>query len=432
MLPNNSLQQVKTYNDAKLAYLQNINCFIGSLNTKYKTFQDLPANLGDTVNLELPNRATVSNGLVASFQGVQQRLHPLVCDQAANSAHAFTSQQFIFNTRDYMEKFGKARVEALGAQIESNVALTAISAVPVMTVDGDGQSVPTGALHTESGPYRFYGDGTTPINSFGQLAEVEAIFRNYGAANGPLKVYLPDMAVVGIVNSGLNQFVPNRNEKIANSWDLGGYTGGNSKFYRSNLLPIHTAGTVGESRDTLTLVSTDDPTGANITKLTFSGVTTDAGAIKAGDLLQFEASTGLVYLTYTGYKPSANLVQVRATADADASGGTVEISITPTLQSAPGLNQNLNKALGAGATATVVPSHRAGIVVGGDAFYLAMPPLDDQSPFETATSTDKDTKVSLRNYYGTQFGRNQKGYVTDCIWASTAVPENTMRLVFPL
>lgn len=432
MLPNNILQQVQTYNDAKLGYLLNMNCFIGSLNTKYKTFNDMPANLGDTINLEMPNRATVSRGLVANFQGVQQLLQPLVCDQAANSAHAFTSQQFIFNARDYMEKFGMARVQALGAEIESNVALNAISGVPVMTVNDQGQSVPTGALHTESGPYRFYGDGVTPINSFGQLAEIEAIFRDFGAAEGPLDIYLPNMAVTSIINTGLNQFVPDRNNKIANSWDLGGYTGGNARFYRSNLLPIHYAGTAGNNFDTLTLSAFNDPTGQNVTELTFTGVTVDAEAIKAGDLIQFDANTGLVYLTYIGYKPSQNLVQVRATADADATAGTVVVSITPSLQWQPGLNQNLNAPLVAGMTATALPTHRAGLVVGGKAFFLAMPPLDDQSPFVTATSTDPETKVSLRNYYGTQFGQNQKGYVTDCIWASTLRPDYGMRIVFPV
>jgi len=431
-LPNNILQNVQTYNDAKLAYLQNLNCFVSTLNTKYKDFEKTVANLGDTINLELPNRAIVSRGLVANFQGVQQRLQPLVCDQAANSAHAFTSQQFIFNVEDYMRKFGMARVQELSAEIESNVALTATSSVPVMTVDSDGNSVPTGALHTESGPYRFYGDGTTPINSFGQLAEIEARFRNYGAASGTLDIYLSDISIVGIVNSGLNQFVLDRNEEISKSWDLGSYQGGNARFYRSNLLPIHYAGTAGNKQDTLTLVSTNDPTGANITQLTFSGISTDSGAFKSGDLLQFDASTGLVYLTFVGHKPSQNLVQVRVTADADASGGTAIVNIYPALQSTFGLNQNLSKALVAGMTATALPDHRAGLVVGGKAFYLAMPTLDNQEPFMTATSTDPDTGVSLRNYYGTQFGKNNKGYVTDCIWASTCVPEYSMRVVFPV
>ena len=430
-VPNNVLQQVATYCDAELGYLENLNCFIHELNTKFKGF-DEPKNLGNAVNLELPNRAIASKGLVANLQGVQQRLVPFVCDQAANSAHDFTAQEFMFNVKDYMMKFGKARVEELSAEIESNVALNAVSGVPVMIVDSNGQSVPTGALHTESGPYRFYGNGITAINSFGQLADMESIFREYGSAKGSLKVFLPNMAVSGIVNSGLNQFVPDRNEKIANSWDLGTYQGGNSRFFRSNLLPVHISGTAGQNQDTLTLSDWNDHTGANITTLTFTGVSSNSGAVVAGDVLEFLASSGINYLTFTGHKPSQAPVQCRVLANADALAGTVIVSITPALRWTPGLNQNLTKPIASGMTAKVAQSHRAGLVVGGDAFYLAMPPLPSTRPFDSSTTTDSDTGVSLRNYFGFLMARNQTAYVTDCIWAGLAVPENCMRICFPL
>lgn len=431
-LPTNILQQVIAYNDAKLGYLMNLNCFISSFNTKYKTFNDLPANLGNTVNIELPNRSTATTGLVVNFTGVQQRLQPLICDQSANSANDFTAQDFIFNAEQYMEKFGEARVQEISAQIEENVALNAVSGVPVLVINSQGQSVPTGALHTESGPFRFFGDGVTPINSFGQLAKMSALFRNFGAAEGELDCYFNDLAAVDVINTGANQFVLDRNEKLTNSWDLGTYNASRTRYMISNRLPIHTAGTCGNNNDTLTLVSTNDPTGNAITQLTFSGVSSNSGAFKSGDLLQFDQSTGLVYLTFVGHTPSQNLVQVRVTADADATAGTVTVNITPTLQSTVGPNQNLNKALGAGATAHVLPTHRAGLIVGGKAGYLAMPPLPDTSPFISHTSVDKDTSVSIRNYFGELFGQNQRGYVTDCLWASTVVPEYSMRVAFPV
>jgi hypothetical protein len=436
--PNNILQQVATYNDAQLGYLKNLNCFVSTLNTKFVDFpSSVSKNLGQTVNIELPNRATSGQGLVVSFDGVEQRLQPLTCDQAGYSANAFTAQDFVFNAKDYMTKFGMTRTMELSTQVEANVALNATSSVPVMTVV-NGQSVPTGALHTESGPYRFYGDGVTPISSFGQLAKMEALFRNYGSASGELQVYFDDIAVVDIVNSGLSQFVLDRNEKIANSWDLGTYKGSNARYYKSNLLPIHLAGTVGNSVQTLTLVSTNDSTGANITQLTFSGATADdANAIKAGDLLQFQDGVGsftnLRYLTFIGHKPSKNPVQFRATADAAANGsGNVTINIFPALVSVPGKDQNLNTPLLAGMQVKALPSHRAGVVVSGKAFYLAMPPLPDYRPYDSKTSTDSDTGVSLRSYFGNMFGQNQSGYVNDLIWASTLVPEYSMRVVFPL
>lgn len=429
-IPNSILQQVITYNDAKLAYLQNINCFISTLNTKFQDFNNIVKNLGDTVNIALPYRAVASNGLVANFQGAQQRFSPIICDQAANVAHEFTTQDFIFNVRQYMEDIGKSRVEELSAQIESNVAMNADSSVPVYSIV-NGESVPTGALHTESGPYRFYGDGVTPIDSFQKLAEAEAYFRTYGAASGPLKVYMDDIAVVSVVGSGLNQFVPGRNEVIANSWDLGTYKGSHANYYQSNLLPIHYSGNLGEAGTELTLVSTNDPTGANITQLTFSGAGTDVDAVKSGDLGYF-TSTALRYLTFVGHKPSKSPVQVRVTADASSSGGNVTVSITPALQSTSGPNQNLNAALTAGLKFKFIKSHRCGLIVGGDAFYLAMPKLPDEVPYPTHTSTDKDVGVSLRNYFGSLFGQNARGYVTDSIWSALAVPEYTMRLCFPI
>lgn len=53
-VPNNILQQVQTYQLSNLAYLQNLNCFVATANTKFKNFEKLTANLGDTVTFDLP------------------------------------------------------------------------------------------------------------------------------------------------------------------------------------------------------------------------------------------------------------------------------------------------------------------------------------------------------------------------------------------
>jgi hypothetical protein len=247
------------------------------------------------------------------------------------------------------------------------------------------------------------------------------------------------VSVPAIVNSGLNQFVLKRNEEIANSWWLGDFS--EASFYQSNLLPIHVAGTVGNANPAtpLTVVSTNDPTGANITQITFSGATaTDANAIKAGDLFQFQDGvTGqpdLRYLTFIGHTPSAQPVQFRATADAASDGGgNVVVNIAPALVSTNGsANQNITSNIVAGMQVKVVPSHRAGLVVGGRALFLAMPRLPEETPFPTAADHDPDTGVSLRYYYGSLFGQNQRGFVHDCIWGSTLVPEYSMRICFPL
>lgn len=432
----NILQQVIIYAENQLGYLQNLNCFISTWNKEYEEFNKRPANLGDTINIQLPYRATANNGLVVNFAGVQQLVQPLVCDQAANSSNAFNIQDFIFNAEQFMTKFGEGRIRELSAKVESNVALNANSSVPVMVVDTNGNSVPTGALHTESGPFLFYGDGVTPINTFQQLAEMEASQDNFGAPNGEYKVYLPNMAVPQIIGTGLNNFALDRNNELANSWDLGRYKGSGATYYKSNLLPIQNAGTLGNNGTVLTLVSTNDPTGNNVTQLTLSGAGTDLQAVHAGDLGYFldgvSGQPNMRYLTYTGHLPSDNKVQVRATASSASSGGNVTITITPALQWTAGLNQNLNNALAAGMQFKLLPSHRCGLLVAGNAGYLAMPQMPDERPYDSYTATDPDTKVSIRNYYGSQFGKNSRGYVCDLIWSSTLVPWYSRRIIFPL
>jgi len=438
MLPQNILKQVITYNDSGLAYLENLNCFISTANKKFKNFENIEGNLGDTVQFDVPPRSIAMNGLVASFQSAQQRFGTITCDQAANSSMAFTAQQFVFNVRDYMEKFGMSRVEELSTKIEKNVARNADSSVPVMTVDSNGQSVPTGALHTESGPFRFYGNGVDQINSFQQLASMLALNAEFGVPAGSPDVYLPNLAIPGIVGTGLNQFVNDRNEMMANSWDLGTYKGSNARYYRSNLLPIHRSGSVGNEELTLTVVSTNDPTGANITEITCSGApTSDSNAILSGDMGQFvDGVSGFAdmrYLTWTGHEECGVPVQFRILEKAGSNGGgQVTFSVFPPLSSQIGPNQNLNQNIQAGMKISFLPDHRCGMVVSGKALFMAMPKLPDESPFATGTKTNMATGASLRTYYGTLFGKNTRGNITDAIWGSYAQPEYCMRIAFPL
>ena len=414
--PNtNILQQVQTYQMSQLAFLQNLNCFISTANTRFKNFEKLVGNLGDTVTFDLPPRMTTTNSLVANFQPADQRVQTLTCANPASTSYSFTSQQFIFNVEEYMERFGKAAVAEISAQVEADVATNCVT-----------------------NTYRFFGDGVNPINSFTQLANALALFRNYGSATGRAKCYISDVATPNIIGSGLNQFALDRGNRTAMSWELGEFK--NSDWYESNLLPVHTAGTEGQSGSTLTVVSVTNngPQGA-IDTITFSGThsATDANSVKAYDKFQFNDGvtgyTNLRYLTFVGHQVSSNPVQFAATANAASTGGSqVTVTVNPPLQSAPTNNQNLNTAIVAGMQVSVLPSHRAGLICAGDPLFLAMPRLPDQAPFYTGNEVDPETGVSLRMYYGTLFGQNQMGMVHDVIWGSTLVPEYGMSLIFPL
>lgn len=417
----NILQAVQTYQASALGWLQNLYCFINTCNNRFRNFNDMIANLGDTVTYDLPPRMAAQPGLVVpSFLGVQQRVRSLVCgatdafgnQQSANVPFAFTAQELIFNidNNDYREKFEISAMTELGAQIEASVASTILT-----------------------GPYRFYGDGTTAINSFGQLAQMMAFFRNFGSVNYLTRGYLSDLAVPSIVNSGLNQFALNRNNEIANSWEVGRFD--NTDWYRSNFLPVHISGTTGTGAQTLTVVSIDS-TG---TQLTVSGANnSDSGAVLANDLFQFQDGVGsypnLRYLTFIGHKPSGNPVQFRATVNAGStSGGNVTLTIDPPLISQAGnINQNLNYPIQSGMQIKGLPSHRRGLVCSGDAMFLAMPQLPDQTPFPTANKADEMSGAAIRFTQGATFGQNQNGFIFDAIWGSDFVPEYCMGIIFPL
>ena len=411
---DNILQQVQTYQMSNLAYLQNLNCFISTANTKFKDFDKIEANLGSTVTFDLPPRFVTANSLVATFQPAAQRVQSLSVNNAYNTSYVFSAEQFIFNVKDYMEKFGKAATVELGAQIEANVAINCVT-----------------------GPFRFYGNGITQINSFQQLAQALAMFRNFGAATSNAKGYLSDVAIPSIVNSGLSQFALNRNNEIANSWELGDFS--RCEWYQSNLLPIHVAGTEGQQASVLTVVSTTLNAQNQITAITFSGTNaaSDANSVLIYDKFQFNDGVAnqpnLRFLTFTGHQVSASPVQFMATATAASTAGSqVTVSIYPPLQASAGADQNINAQIVAGMQASVLPSHRAGMITAGDPMFLAMPRLPEEVPFPTASKTDPDTGVSMRMYYGSKFGENQRGMIHDVIWGSTLVPEYAMGIIFPL
>jgi hypothetical protein len=435
-VPNNTLTQVQTYQKAELAWLLNSYCLIEQTNKKFKNFdKSATANLGDTVTYDLPPRYITFNGLVITQQASAQRLQSLVCSQAFNVSAGYSDQQFIFNAREYMDRFGESAMDELGTKIEADVAKNFISGVTV----NNPQDATFGTIQTASGPYRFYGDGTTPINSFGQLAVACANFRDFGAAKNKMRGFLPVTVVPNIVNSGLNQFATNRNNEMANDWELGPFSG--CTWYESNLLPTQVGGDIGNAaapNNVITVVSVNDPTGANVTSITFTEPTggTDPIAMLAGDMFQFNDGVSghpnMRYLTFIGHTASSQPVQCRVTAQAGTTSGTFTVTLSTPLVWQQNQNQNLNNPIVAGMTCTVLPTHRAGAIDSGDQLYLAMPQLPDQEPFSTVNMMDKNSGASIRHYWGVQFGQNVRSYVRDEIHGSTLNQDNSMRLIFPV
>jgi len=414
-MATNILQQVITYNESNLALLLNSFCFLSTANKKFVGFNDsVPKNLGDTVSFDLPPRFTTTNSLVVTFQPAVQRVQNLTVNQQASTAYEFTAQQFIFNVRDYMKVFGKSAVSELGTKVESNVAALA-----------------------ETNTFRFYGDGINPINSYLQLANALAFFRNFGAAQTETMGYLSDLTFPLIVNSGLNQFTMDRGNREAMSWEIGQFS--KCEWYQSNLLKTHVSGTEGNQGSTLTVVSTTLDSNGAVIAITFSGTNAanDVNSIKAYDKFQFSDGVSgqpdMRFLTFIGHVTSQSPVQFRATADATSTAGSqVTVNIFPPLQAPSGNSQNINNPIVAGMQVTVLPSHRCGLIMSGDPLFLAMPKLPEEVPFPTSAMTDPASGASLRQYYGSLFGQNQRGMVHDVIWGSTLVDEYAMMVALPL
>ncbi len=439
-VPTNVLQNVQTYMKAELAFLLNSFYAIKNTNKKFKDFNTTaPSNLGDTLTFDVAPRFITFNGLVITQQPSTQRLQSLACTQAFNTSSGYTDQQFIFNVRDYMDRFGRAAMYELGSKVEADILKNFVSGVRI----NDPQNPNFGALQTASGPFRFFGDGVTPINSYQQLAQMVANFRAFGAAPNDMQAVLPVTAIPPIIGTGLNQFAINRNNEDAMSWELGRFA--STDWFESNLLPTHVSGTIADTaapNNIMSVVSTNDPSGNNVTQITFTEPTggTDANAIKAGDLFQFNDGVAglpnLRFLTFIGHEPTSLPVQFRATADAATVAGTVTVTLqtvnTVGLVWAQTANQNLNTAIQAGMTVTPVPSHVGGCMMSGNQFYLAMPRLPDESPFTTVQMQDEESGAAIRHYFGSQFGQNNRSYVRDEIHGSCLVPDNCMRIIFPL
>lgn len=403
-VPANTLQSVARYLDAGLGYLENQNCFMDPrvANFKFKNFQNEVGQLGSTVNYEKPYRFRAYDTLTITNQATEMRVGTLTVNQAKNVAVAFTAEQFVFTVEEYMDKIGMGAIQELGAVIEADLA----SIIPANT-------------------YRFYGDGSTAINSFGQLASALAYFRDYGAANNNFVGIIDPITQASIVNSGLSQFALARNNELANSWDIGRFS--NCDWFISNHLPIHTAGYAGQNSTTLTFSSIN----AAGNQITFTGAGTQTDFFLENDLLYFE--TDVRYLSFVGHSTTQNQVQVRITASANSSGGTVVANIEPALVfSSTDPEANLSRALAVTDTAKVIDSHRCGLLMSGKPFFVAMPTLPSTTPFPSAQKMDPDTGVSLRMYYGEQYGMNNRGLAHDVIWGRALESEYCMRICFPL
>lgn len=419
---NNLLVNVPTYQKSDLGPLYICNPMIYTANKMFDNFQDFIGQKGATVNFDKPIQFVGTPSLIANFEAVVQRIQSLSVNKEFSVAMSGTAQQFIFNLNDYMDRIGLSAVRRLGAAVSEDVATLAVT-----------------------NTYRCYGDGRTPINSFSQLDSALEGMRDYGDPGFPTRGYLPNTYITPIVNSGLNQFVPNRNETISDTWLLGDFA--QCSWYRVTNMPKHICGGFGNiDPGTLNLVVSAISTSQNSDGSYSSTVTmtstggTETIALAANDILTYDTNgaIGAYFQQFMAYNTTNQKIQTNVLANASSSGGTVTVTVTPGLVSSidqpsnPAQNINVPLQSLVGATVMTTASHVAGLIVGGNALYLAMPRLPDMYPYPSSSEMDDETGVSMRVYYSVIPGQNIMGLVHDIIWGKTLIPEYALRVAFPL
>jgi len=442
--PNdNILVQVQEYAPSYLAYIDNQTVFIKEAYKRFKNFNTtFGANLGDTVQFDLQIRANVVRSLNASSQPIVQRFATITAGNQYSSTFDVTDPQNIFNfskststeeqIKYFMENFTKPQGGVVATAIEEDMA---------KNITGSRDFVKNGvaSVDTESGGFRFFGDGLTQINSAQQLAQMNANFRAWGNVFNKVNCYLPSVKIPLFVNNFLNQFVPARNEEMASKWMLGTYQ--NVDYFETNINIRHDAGNVGVSGSILTVVSVITNALGQITGIVASGAAlNDPNAIKANDMFEIRLSStpslNTTFGTFQGGIETGLQVQNRILLDAasDGSGNVTITFVRPfTVGSALDSSINIRKPIVPGMTLSVLPSHLAASLHTKDAFLLAMPRLPEVTPYPSASVLDENSGASMRMYYGHfGVGAPAQRVVLDCITGSALIAERAMRIALPL
>lgn len=443
--PTNFFQNVPTYQKLSIAYMSNQNYTIKYGNHMAENIANLTGNLGTTLNYMVAPMSTTSRNLAAPPTSIAQKLQPLTVDQQFKNSQAISDIQFLFNfDRNSYEKIqGKANSISIATEVELASMQNAISQMPSY----DDKANVTG-VHSEQGPYRFFGNGLTDISSVTKMAEMAYAFKEIGFAHDKFHAILPSSAVSQLISTQLAQFTTERNNRASASWELGSLKGiVGLEFFESNLMPQHLAGQVGQAEapaNVVTVVSTNSATGENVTEITVTvdaSLSNTADAFKIGDMGQFvqgvAGKTDIRQVTTYGKKVTHLPAQLLIVSNAETVGTSTTIKLRTTnglglCWQAGNPNQNISAPIVAGTKIQFMPSHNAGLLHSGDQLYVATPKLPSTSPYEHSIYTDPDSMLSLRWYTGFDPQYTVHQITMDMVAALGLLPNNCMRIMFPL
>ncbi len=457
----NLLQAVATLNDAGLGLMSNISPLATLANKEFIDYQKIEGQLGSVVKVLKPPKAVAKPGLVSDLAtGIVQDYYTLeiggydstgtpsnnedlnfydstgnIC--AYNAFFQVTSQQLIQNV-------------PYGDGIASSDKLNYISKVMGATTMEICSSIELSiGNRIAKDTYKFWCAGVDgnnnvmQINNYEQIVNAKVTMQSMGAQSDRFHVVLPVDVIPGMVAQNFTQFVPKRNDEQAIDWKIGEYA--NIGISISNLLPKHIAGDIANEGIKLTVVSVKKNAEGGITGFVCSGTgtSTSATALVKNDL-GYITTKGFNSVTPSGHVDTGNTITFNVTNPGTPASGNIEFDISHVLYFDPntsGGRMNITKEIVAGVTMKFVPNHKVGLLMnnlmgkanvsGSTPLYLAMPKMPPQEPYYSGVKTDPITKLSLKSYYGSPFGKEKRGFIQNAIWGSMLASDNVMRLIFP-
>ena len=437
----NSLVDVEGYiTDEGLPFLENRLGLCLTCNSDYRSWGPAEkwGTRGQTFSKKLPTRSRVKTGITFDQQAVgegdfTERRLAITADQEKLRDYQYTNiQEALYDRKGLLAYNNRSDLIELATEMEKYVAQ---------------QMAFTG--------YRAFGDFAVQsgqMQTVGEVTDAVATFQAFGYG-AEIYYTAPLKAAAKIAQSALQQFVLDRNNRVARRGEMGELGGvEDTVFMKSNVLPTHTAGTAslnaanlgtGFQIDSVTPTAPSNAVGGNpngTTSIDLSGMT-PGETIVANDIVDigFLSTDPLRMLTYTGYVQSPQTVQGRV-----VTGGTVDGSGDLTIVIEPALiydatntdvNANLNRDIvtgGSGDTLRVAKSHIAAPVYIGQYGFFVCPPLPKLENHASA-SVESPNGISLRMYYGDGIiGTATKWVVHDVLYGFKGAGEAFGRILYPI
>ncbi len=426
--PNTDLKNVVSFNRKAIANFRVRAQFAETFDKSFINPNNAPGQSGPTLQFSKPILVTASDGLKANFsKGFKEREATLTVNQFKNIPINLTQEQLVtYPAERSMAMAGVSAVDELVSTVD------AFLAEKLMSV-----------------PFRWYTDEKDTLDVSSITVSVQALrkavqrFRQYGST-ARAHFAMPSTHAVDIINTALNQFTPDTNDKSIAGWQMGRLIGANNiKFYDSFHLGTHISGSaagadliisnVGKAK--YTIPNTDIT--EDVTQLTVT-VPKDK-TINLNDIGDIGHSTGLQMIRPVGHKSVSFAPQINVVEATKVNETTYTVKLYPALvpPASGGImlpETNITRAINpAKDKLRLVKTHDRAVAWLHDYAKLAMPPLTKAmtAPYVGSTEQDPESGISLRTYSGFIPTEGINATVFDVGYGGVVVPEGAMIWCLP-